>query len=181
MTAPYSHETARAAWLAAALLAAAWIAAPAPAVADWSITAVTTAQRAPGTDIVLDLPDGWQASPLIPGFGNDALEATIVVNAEPGVTDDQLARRLSAEALAGAGFGAVLPGTLARPDPHLYFTARRLTGEEAYVSYVLGFAYAGGAALLTAHVPARFLAEGRVSAAAIEAILSSARHEPAQP
>jgi hypothetical protein len=146
------------------------------AAADWAVSLST---RAPGTDIVLDLPEGWSPSALIPGFGNDTIEATIVVTDQAGVTLDQLRQKLSADTLGLAGFTSIEEGSLVRSDTHLFVRAQRLTGEEAYASFILGFGHAGGAALVTAHVPARFLAEGRITPADIEAVLATARHEPA--
>ncbi len=137
--------------------------------------AVAKPKQTPNSRVILDLPDGFEPSPLFSGFQNDDLGVSIIVMELPGKAYEEVANGFTPEALAKKGVQKLKPGTLARTGDYVYMRGEQTIPAGTYAKYFVVFKTEDQTVLVSANVPTASLARGAVKSADIEAALTSAR------
>lgn len=144
------------------------------AVAAPVVPAQAKFSQAPASRVMLDLPDGYTASRLYSGFVNERAGVSLVIAELPGAAYEQLARGLTADALAGKGIVKAEAGKLARAEPYLYMRGEQASEQGPVAKFLIAFRNEDATALVTANVQKAALDGGHVSAQDVEKILASA-------
>ena len=142
------------------------------------ISAGAAPAQAPGSRIVLDLPEGFAASPNFSGFAHVSNGATILLLEVPASAYPVMARGLNAEVLSRKGVNQVQTGTLNREGEYIYVTGEQSTASGAYAKYIMLFQNPPVAALISISVPKSAIGDGSAEPATFEQILSTARIDP---
>ena len=138
------------------------------------VSATATSQQAPNSRVVLDLPPGYEPSPLFSGFQNDTLGVSFVILEAPAAEYDKMAQGFTPEELAKRGVTDVEKGALARTDSYTYMRARQKSAAGKYAKYFVLFRTADQTVLVSVNVPQRAVDDGSVKREDIEAILATA-------
>src|SRR5690606_29977109 len=165
-----AHQVPYRAQAIAVLLLAALLLAPSPVIA--------APAQAPGSRVVLELPDGFAASPDFSGFVGVANGASILLLEVPASAYPDMASGLSPEALSKKGVGQVQTGSLDRQGEYVYVTGEQQTASGPYVKYILLFREPSATALVSISVPRSSFADGSAEPRTFEQILASARIDP---
>lgn len=165
-----AHQVPYRAQAKALLLLAALLLAPSPLIAAQA--------QAPGSRIVLELPDGFAASPDFSGFVGVANGASILLLEVPASAYPDMASGLSPEALSRRGMGQVQTGALDRQGEYVYVTGEQQTASGPYLKYILLFREPSATALVSISVPRSSFADGSAEPRTFEQILASARIDP---
>ncbi len=132
-------------------------------------------QKAASSRVVLDLPPGFVELPSFSGFINEELGVSIVVVEMPEIAYEQVAKGLTADALAAKGLRNANIINLKRPPPYVFMRAEQTTAEGEYAKLLLVLRERGTTALVTANIRKAALASGEVTESQIQDILASAR------
>ena len=134
--------------------------------------------QAPGSRLVLDVPEGFAAAPTFSGFIHTPTNATILLLEVPASAYSEMKRGLSPETLTGQGMSQVESRALEREGEHVYVTAEQATPAGPFAKFILLFREGQLTALVSASVPKSTIESGAISAEAIERTLASARVAP---
>jgi hypothetical protein len=138
-------------------------------------SAMASPQQAPNSRVVLDLPAGYQPSPLFAGFQNEELGVSFVILEVSLKAYDELAAGFSSTELAKRGLTDPETGTLGRSDSHIYMRARQRSPAGTYAKFVVLFRTADQTVLVSTNVPVAALEAETVKAEDIEKVLATAR------
>lgn len=134
--------------------------------------------QAPGSRLVLDVPEGFAASPTFSGFVHVPSGTTIILLEVPASAYPDMTKGLSAETLSRQGLTDIRTGTLDREGEHVYISAEQSTPAGAFAKHILLFREGPVTALVSASVPKSAIESRTVSSEAIERTLASARLAP---
>ncbi len=132
-------------------------------------------QQAPGSRVAIDLPTGFTPARAYSGFENAALSSSFVIMEMPGEAFDQVKAGLTPEALAGKGITKVQLKSLARPDPHVYLSGEQPSPMGRIAKFMLVIRDGNASALISGNIPTEAIDSGKLTVAAVEAALKSAR------
>ncbi|CFX33996.1 exported protein of unknown function [Candidatus Filomicrobium marinum] len=132
-------------------------------------------QQALNSRVVLDLPEGFEPSPLFSGFTNENLGVSYVIFETPHEAYDELISGFTAEGLAKRGITSVERGTLPRTDDHIYIRAQQTSPTGTYEKFFVVFRTADQSVLVSANVPVEIMRNRTITAEDIERVLSSAK------
>ena len=132
-------------------------------------------RQPPGTRVQLDVPAEYEISKLFTGLIHPIASLSVVVNELPGSRYEQIAARLSDDALKRKGLVVTKRGRLGRTDKHTYLLAEQRNGSEVVNKYVLLIGDQRTAAIITVNVPKESIAAGFASEADILASLKTAK------
>jgi len=135
-------------------------------------------QQAPNSRVVIDLPKGYEPSPLFSGFQNDNLGVTFVILEAAATAYDDLIAGFDAATLSKRGITDAETRSLNRTDTHLYMRARQVSTAGVYAKFFVAFKTTDQAILVSVNVPEPAIKSGNVNVAAIEAALATARTVP---
>lgn len=136
--------------------------------------AFATAQQAPNSRVVLDLPPGYIPSPLFSGFQDDTTGVSYVILEAPVSEYDKMAQGFTAEELGKRGITDVEKGTLPRHDPYVYMRAVQKSEAGTYAKFFVLFRTADQTVLVSVNVPKRSLDAGSIKSEDIERVLAGA-------
>ncbi len=139
----------------------------------WPVFARTA--QAPGSRIVLDLPDIYKPAPRFAGFIDQPRGISIILTEFPAEAYEQVIQGMTPETLATKGFTNTTVGKLERDDTHVYVTAEQASGGVAYAKFLLILRAPSATALVTVNVPKDHIVRGVASAAEIALVLKTAR------
>ncbi len=131
-------------------------------------------QQAPGSRVIIDLPEGYQPATQFSGFINEALGISIVIAEMPAEAYDQIAKGMTAEVLATRGIRDATAAKLERPEAHLFMRGEQASPQGDVAKFLLVFRDKSVTTVVTANVPKTALGDGRVRAADIETALATA-------
>lgn len=140
--------------------------------------ALALPQQALNSRVVLDLPAGFEPSPLFSGFTNENLGVSYVIFETPHEAFDELVSGFTPDGLAKRGITSAERGTLPRKDDHIYIRAQQASPAGMYEKFFVVFRTADQSVLVSANVPIETMRDGKVTAAAVESVLSSAKTVP---
>lgn len=143
-----------------------------------SASGIAAPAQAPGSHLVLDLPEGYAASPTFSGFVHRPTGVTILLLEVPASAYPDMKKGLSPETLSRQGMSHVQTGTLEREGEHVYVTAEQATPAGSFTKFILLFREGPLTALVSASVPKSTIESGHVSPEAIARTLASARLAP---
>ncbi|MEZ5853476.1 MAG: hypothetical protein R3D67_01545 [Hyphomicrobiaceae bacterium] len=145
--------------------------------------ALARVEKAASSRVSMDIPAGYEQSPLFSGFVNKEEGVSIVVVEMPDAAYDQVAKGLTADALAAKGLRNAKVITLSRPPPYVFMRAEQKTPEGDYDKLMLVLRERGTTALVTANIRKTELATGPETEKQVQGILASARitADPAPP
>src|SRR5262245_17868816 len=109
--------------------------------------------QAPKSRVVLDLPEGYQASDLFSGFVNEETGASFVIMELPAKAYGSLAKGFSAEALGKKGITEVESGQLERTGDHIYMTGKQGSPAGPFAKHIMIFHDAQTTAMITGNIP----------------------------
>lgn len=132
-------------------------------------------QQAPASRVAIELPEGYEPARLFSGFTHEALGVSLVVVEMPGQAYEELAKGLTADALAAKGVTIKGRGKLKRDDDHIYIHGEQTSAAGVYAKFFVVFREGGVTALITANVQKASIDTGQVSASEIETALATAR------
>lgn len=133
------------------------------------------ARQTPGSRVVLDVPASFTAATRFSGYVDEPRGISIVVVEFPAVAYDDIAKGLTADALAGQQMTNAKRGTLGRTGDYIYFTAEQTQAGTIYGKFLLMTRDKGVTVIVTANVPKARIDAGEATAAEMEAILTSLR------
>jgi len=139
---------------------------------------MATPAQAPGSRIVLDLPEGFAASPNFSGFAHVSNGTTIILLEVPASAYREMATGLAPETLAQKGILGAKQGTLDREGPYHYVTGEQPSSSGPYAKHILLFQEGPVAALISINVPKSAMESGSADPQTFERILTSARIDP---
>ncbi len=131
-------------------------------------------RQAPGSRIVIDLPESFEVSKLFSGFVHPVAGVSVVLAELPGARYAQVAAGLTDAALGKKGFEKISRGKLARDGEHTYFKAEQSARGRRYVKYVLVLRNDRHVGVITVNVPPDSLVAGAVKEPMIMKALASA-------
>ncbi len=132
-------------------------------------------QQAPSSRIAIDLPEGYEPAKLFSGFTHDTLGISLVTVEMPAQAYDELAKGLTAEALAAKGVTLLSRGELAKPGPHIYIRGEQAAAGGIFAKFFVVFRDRDVTALVTANIPKASIDSGQVKVPDIEHMLASTR------
>lgn len=140
-------------------------------------SAITDAapRQAPGSRVVIELPEHFTPSNLFTGFSSDTTGATVVILELPGQAYDEMRAGFTPEALARQGVRNATSAKLPRPDDHLFMVAEQTSPSGDVAKFFVLFRDGGVTVLVSANIPKGSLDNGDIPRAAIEHALASAR------
>lgn len=136
--------------------------------------AEASAQQAPNSRVVLDLPPGYTPSPLFSGFQDEARGVSFVILEVPASEYDKMAQGFTPEELAKRGITDAKAAKLPRSDEHVFMRARQKSAAGTYQKYFVLFRTKDQTVLISVNVPASAIGDGSVKAEEIEKVLASA-------
>lgn len=143
-----------------------------------SASGIAAPAQAPGSRLVLDVPEGYAASPTFSGFVHTPTGVTIILLEVPASAYPEMKKGLSPETLSGQGMSQVETGSLDREGEHVFVTAEQATPAGRFAKFILLFREESLTALVSASVPKSAIDSGHVAPETIERTLASARVAP---
>lgn len=137
--------------------------------------ATAEVMQAQNSRVAIDMPTGFEPAKQFSGFQNDALQASFVIIDMPDVAFDQIKAGMTPQAMATKGVQNARAGSLARPEPYVYFTGEQASPLGPVAKFILVFRDSGVTALITANIAKDALSAGTLTQEAVEAALVSAR------
>jgi hypothetical protein len=138
-------------------------------------TSAADPAQAPGSRVVLDLPEGFAASPNFSGFMHVSNGTTIVLLEVPAAAFREMALGLEPELLSKKGIQNAKAGTLNRQGEYRYVTGEQPSSVGPYAKHILLFQQDPVTALVSINVPKAVIESGSADHQTFERILESAR------